>query len=311
MSVAVAAGYRDIGASSMAYIPTRYSGKLLKKVYERLVLSDITNTDYEGEISAQGDKVIIRSVPSITINDYVKGQNLVFEQPTSASVQLDIDKAKSWSFVTDAIDDKQTDLKKYTDQWTTDAAKQLATTLDAQVLGSVYADAEATNKGANAGYKTGGFDLGTEGGTAITLSKSNVLEYIVDCETVCDERSMPDDGRFMVIPPWMSGLIQKSDLKDAALAGDGQSVMRNGRLGMIGKFTLYKSNQLAISHDGSAADCTNILFGTKDAITFASQLTENTNVDNPFGFGRLFKGLQVYGFEVVLPRCLGVLFAKK
>jgi hypothetical protein len=311
MSVATAAGFRDIAATSMRYVPAIYSGKLLIKFYDATVLSEISNTDYEGEIKEQGDTVYIRSTPDITIRPYKKGQTLVHEQPTSAPVTLLIDQAKYWAFVTNKVDEKQTDIKSYVDKWTTDAAEQLKISIDTDILGAVYADVDSYNKGATAGRKSGNINLGVDGGTAVSLTKTNILDYLVDCGTVLDEQNIPETGRFFVLPPWAAGLIKKSDLKDASLAGDGTSIMRNGRLGMIDRFTLYSSNLLGTSADSGSVTCTHMLFGHKAGLTFASQLTENENLQNPYGFGRLYRGLQVFGYKVVKATAMGDLFAKK
>jgi hypothetical protein len=86
--------------------------------------------------------------------------------------------------------------------------------------------------------------------------------------------------------------------------------MRNGRLGMIDRFELFSSNLLATTADGTGNTCWNVIFGTKDGgISFATQLTENERLPNPFGFGTLYRGLQVYGYKVVLSKALGWLYA--
>jgi len=306
-----AAGIRNIGDSTMKYIPTIYSGKMLVKFYTNTVFGAIANTDYEGEIKAQGDKVEIRSLPDITINSHAKGQTLVYEQPEATPVSLDIDQGKSWSFATNIVDDAQTDIKDYAEKWGDVAQRQMKIAIDSDVLGNVYTDAADANQGTDSGAIAADIELGTDGGTSVTLAKTDVLEKIVDCGQVLTEQDVPEEGRWMVIPAWMCSLIMKSDLKDASLAGDGTSIMRNGRLGVIDTFTLYKSNQLPTSADGVAATCTFILFGTNHAITFAAQITENENLKNPNAFGTLFRGLQVYGYKVVKPEALGVLYAKK
>ena len=178
-------------------------------------------------------------------------------------------------------------------------------TLDTDVLGNIYTDVHASNTGATAGVVSGAFDLGTAGSPE-SVTKSNVLDYIVDCGTVLDEQNVPESGRWFIIPPWMAGMIKKSDLKDASLSGDATSIMRNGLLGTIDRFTLYSSNLLAGS--SSAQYC---LFGHKDATSFATQMTENKVQDNPNGFGMLHRGLQVYGYKVVKPEAMGVLIAAK
>jgi len=306
-----ASGVRNIGDSTMKYIPTIYSGKMLVKFYTNTVFGAIANTDYEGEIKAQGDKVEIRSLPDITISTHRKGQALTYEQPEATPVSLDIDQGKSWAFATNIVDDAQTDIKDYASKWGDVAQRQMKIEIDSDVLGNIYTDADSSNSGTSAGLISADIELGTDGGTSVTLAKTDVLEKIVDCGQVLTEQDVPEEGRWMVIPAWMCSLILKSDLKDASLAGDGTSILRNGRLGMIDTFTLYKSNQLPTSTDVGAATCSFILFGTNHAVTFAAQITENENLKNPNAFGTLFRGLQVYGYKVVKPEALGVLFAKK
>ena len=306
MAYPVAPGKVDIGSSTMNYIPVLYAGKLLVKYYDSTVLSVVTNTDYEGMIKKMGDTVYIRERPDMTIRNYVKGQTLVNEQPEATQTTLLIDKGKYWSFVTEDLDKVQTDIKNFIEEWTTDAAEQLKISIDTDVLGNVYADAAAANQGNTAGRLSGDIVLGAAG-TPFAADKTNILDKIVDCGTVLDEQNVPETGRFMIISPWMAALIKKSDLKDASLSGDATSIMRNGLLGMIDRFTLYNSNLLA----GDVTNGVNCIFGTTDAITFATQLTENKVLDNPNGFGMLHRGLQVYGYKVVKPEAMGTLLASK
>ena len=306
-----ASGIRDIGSTTMKYIPTIYSGKMLVKFYKNTVLGAIANTDYEGEIKNQGDQVEIRALPDVTINDHSKGQTLDYEQPESTAVSLLINKGKSWSFATNVIDDAQTDLNDYHEKWSEVAARQLKIEIDKDVLENVYDDAHSSNYGNSAGAISGDIELGADGGTSIELDKTNVIDKIVECGQVLDEQNVPEEGRWMVIPAWMTTLLLTSDLKDASLSGDGTSILRNGRIGMVDTFTLYKSNQLYSSTDGASDTATFILFGTKAAITFASQITENENLKNPNSFGTLFRGLQVYGYLTSKPEALGVLYGKK
>lgn len=56
--------------SEVNFIPTVFSKLLQAKFYKTSVLPAISNTDYEGEISSMGDKVVIRTTPAVTINDY-------------------------------------------------------------------------------------------------------------------------------------------------------------------------------------------------------------------------------------------------
>jgi hypothetical protein len=309
MSVEAVAGHPDYSTGGTSnFIPQLFSGKLITKFYSASVFPDISNTDYEGEIKDMGDSVTIRTVPDITINDYKKGQKLDYERPESPSVELLIDKGKYFGAVCDDVDKLQSDIPLM-DKWAEDASEQMKIAIDTGILADVYADASSDNTGQTAGAKSSAFDLGVTG-TPEAITKSNVLDYLVDCGTVLDEQNMPESDRFIVIPAWMAGLIKKSDLKDASLTGDGSSTLRNGKLGMIDRFMLYISNNLtAVSDSGTSSY--NMIFGHKSALTFASQLVKMETLKAESTFGELIRGLQVYGYKVVKPESMGVLYGYK
>jgi len=97
-------------ASTTKFIPEVWSGKLQAKFYKSTVLAEITNNDWEGEIKGQGDKVYIRSIPTITIRSYTKGMNLTNEVPTSTPIELNIDQGKYFSVVLDDVDAVQAEI---------------------------------------------------------------------------------------------------------------------------------------------------------------------------------------------------------
>ena len=229
-------------ASTTKFIPEVWSGKLQAKFYKSTVLAEITNNDWEGEIKGQGDKVYIRSIPTITIRSYTKGMNLTNEVPTSTPLELNIDQGQYFSVVLDDVDAVQADVKLM-DMFTNDASEQMKITIDTDVLNGVKTGAASTNKGATAGALSANINLGTTYATR-AISKTNVLDLILDMGQVLDESDVPETGRWLVIPSWMAALIKNSDLKQAYLTGDSQSPLRNGKLGMIDRFTLYVSNSL-------------------------------------------------------------------
>ena len=295
MALPVAGGHPQLSGIT---IPNAiWSGKLLVKFYEATVLGEIANTEYEGDIASQGDKVIIRTTPTITIRDYSKGGTLQTERPEPETVELPIDKGKYWQLVADDVDKFQSDYN-YIDDWTRDASEQLKITIDTQVLGTIYADAAAANSGNTAGAISSSYDLGSVG-TPFTLDKTNILDYIVNLGSVLDEQNVPESDRWVVLPVWACGMIKQSDLKDASLAGDATSIMRNGRIGMIDRFMIYRSNLLDV-----AGGNTNIIAGHKSGLTFASQMLNSETLRAESTFGTLVRGLQVYGYKVIKPESI-------
>ncbi len=101
-------------------------------------------------------------------------------------------------------------------------------------------------------------------------------------------------------------------LKDASLSGDQTSILRNGRVGMIDNTTVYKSRNLASVTDGTTSTTAwYCLGGHISAISFAAQLSKIQSTDIEKGFGKLVKGLEVYGYKVVTPKALSYLYADK
>lgn len=280
------------------FIPEIWSGKLIENFYDATVLAAISNTDYEGEIRQYGDTVNIRTTPEITIRDYVKGQALTVENPDKPKIQLVIDKGEYFACVEDDVDKVQADINLM-DTWTKDASERMKIKIDKRVLTDLLPGIAATNKGATAGEQSASFNLGTTASPlAVTkdgaLGTTPVIDLIVDMGTVLDEANVPEQGRYLVIPAKMAGLIKKSELKDASLSGDGTSLVRNGRLGMIDRFTVYVSHNLYVSSSKY-----NILAGHKMGFTFASQMTNMETIRSESTFGNIVRGLQVYGYEVI------------
>lgn len=272
------------------------------------MLTAITNTDYEGEIKGFGDKVIIRTIPNTLIKKYSKGMKLTYDTPESPPLELPIDQGLYWAFVVDHVDKYQADVPLM-DSWSRDASEQLKISVDTDVLSWLPDLSNASNRGVAAGKRTAGFNLGATS-APVGLTANNILEYIVDCGTVLDEQNCPQEGRYMVLPPIIVGLIKKSDIKDASLTGDGTSVLRNGRVGMIDRFTIYSSNLLATVAE-SAGTTYKIPFGHKMGATFATQITETETLKAESTFGDLIRGLMVYGRAVTKDAVIGRLYAYK
>lgn len=279
-------------AYSGNFIPELWSAKLIENFYDATVLAAIANTDYEGEIKSMGDTVNIRTTPDLTIRSYEKGMTLTVERPDKPKIQLVIDQGEYFAAIEDDVDKVQADINLM-DTWSRDASEKMKIKIDQNVLTGMLTGIAATNKGATAGRISADINLGTSG-APLAIDKTNVLDLMVDMGTVLDEANAPEAGRFIVIPAKMAGLVKKSDLKDASISGDGTSILRNGRLGMIDRFTVYVSHNLNLSSGKF-----DIVAGHKMGLTFASQMTEMESIRAETTFGNIIRGLQVYGYKVV------------
>jgi hypothetical protein len=290
------------------FIPEIWSGKLIEKFYKATVFAAISNTNYEGDIKNHGDQVHIFITPDITIREYKIGQSLTYERPGVTKEELDIDKGYYWGFSCNDVEKKQA-LIDYVSDWATDASEQLKVTVDAEILtyiGNISTPVvDSANTGSSAGNVAANINLGVSG-TPFSLTKANIVDKLIEAGQCLDEHNRPEAGRWFVLPAWAVSRLKSSDLKDASLTGDGTSPLRNGRVGMIDRFTIYSSNQVLKNTSDTAWSC---MFGDKNALTFASQILNNEMLRNPNDFGDLQRGLQVYGRKVVDDNGIGILYA--
>jgi hypothetical protein len=294
--------------SGVGYIPEIWSGKLIEKFYASTVLAAISNTDYEGEIKGHGDKVNIRTKPSITIRPYMADGNLQVERPQGAKIVLNIDQGQYFNTILDDVMKIQSDINLMS-MWSDDAAEQMKIVIDRAVLLAILGQADPKNRGSAAGKISSNINLGVTGTpltlvpTAPTTGQVDVLDAILRLGQALDEQNIPETGRWIVIPTWMATLVKRSDLRQAYLSGDAVSILRNGRLGMIDRFTVYTSNLLPVGPitgpPALAAGETAVYAGHQHGLTFASQMTNMETLRSEMTFGQLMRGLQVYGYKVI------------
>lgn len=292
-------------AYSGTFIPEIWSGKLIEKFYASTVLAAISNTDYEGEIRSHGDKVKIRTKPTITIRNYEAGLSLVVERPSSNIVELLIDKGKYFNTILDDVMRIQSDIDQM-GLWSDDAGEQMKIVIDTDVLLNILGQADAANRGVAAGAISGGINLGVTGTPVVLVPRNpavgevEIVDMLVRLGQVLDEQNIPEQGRWIVLPAWAAAMVKRSELRDASLTGDGASILRNGRLGMVDRFTIYASNLLPNGVAGGLAAGEWVIYaGHAHGLTFASQMTEMETMRSEHTFGNLMRGLQVYGYKVL------------
>jgi hypothetical protein len=189
--------------------------------------------------------------------------------------------------------------------WADDASEQMKIAIDSGVLRTIGAGVDSSNAGATAGAISGNINLGVTTSPLSLVARApgagetEVIDAILRMGQCLDENNIPETGRWAIIPSWMATMIKRSELRDASLTGDGTTMLRNGRLGMIDRFTLYSSNLLPSGvADSLAAGEVNIFAGHSHGLTFASQLTKMETLRAETTFGTIMRGLQVYGSKV-------------
>jgi len=318
----VASPFNTSPAYSGTFIPAVWSAKLNAKFYATSVMPELANTNWQGEISGMGDKVIIHTAPSITVSNYTAGSGVSYQAPTPDTQELVIDKGKYFAFQVNDVLAYQAQ-PNLIDVFSGDAAQQMRVAIDSNIIYNTFSGGAAANKGATAGAKSASYNLGTDA-APVVLTPNNVLATILAMASVLDEQNIPDGDRWLVIDPYTRQLLLQSPLAQAQLMGDSTSPVRNGLIGSIDRFKVYVSNQLPkaisgsstpwLSGDGSENSVTSssglkrraLIAGHKSAVTFASQITKMETVRNPNDFGDYIRSLNVYGFKVVKDTALSL-----
>lgn len=328
-------------AYSGSFIPTLWSRKMNAKYYVDNQLTEIVNTNWEGEIKAYGDTVRIRTSPTLTISDYeVGGGSGTPEVPVPIYQDFSINKGKKFHFAVNDVIEAQADLSLMS-MFMEDAAKQMKIAIADDVYFNTFLGtlkgatgtaatfgAATGNFGANAGVKSQALNLGTDA-VPVSVSganeASNLLNLILRMGAVLDEQNVPEAGRWLLLSPFDRQILLQSDLAKAYFTGDDTSVVRTGKIGMLDRFVVYVSNMLPRGAANKAwvsgqSDVTTgaaytdaadvarrmVVAGTKDAITHASQVVKTETLRNQHDFGDLVRGLTVYGRKVVKGEALTI-----
>jgi N4-gp56 family major capsid protein len=265
----------------------------------------VINHDWEGEISGAGDTVKINGISDPTITDYVKNTDLVAaETLTDTQRQLQITQAKAFHFYIDDVDKAQ-QRPKVMDNAMSRAAYRFSDITDQYVAGVMYAGAQTIN---NIGDNTSPIIA-----PAATSGPTGAYEQLVDLNTKLNEASVPRDGRFVIVPPWYEGVLNKDNrfiANDAASPVAGQPLL-NGQIGRAAGFRILVSNNVpTVAAPGGAPNQVprnKVVAGHAMATTFAQQINEVEAYRPERRFGDAVKGLQLYGAGVIEPAALAVL----
>jgi len=269
--------------------PDIVAGQLLARLNDALVFAQVSNTDYQGEITNMGQSVRIVEVGPVTIRDYTMGStaDITVEQLPTAAQVLQINQSKYYGFTIDDADNAQAKIKVLNDG-ITQAAWGLRDNIDAYIAGL---------------YLSAGVAIGGTATTGVDITSTNVMAYFMEAARRLDETNTPTMGRYAVVPPWLAhkatlaGIVQKT-------AND--EVFASGSIGRVYGFDVFSSNNISAL---SGTDRFPALFGYKGSISMAVQVLHSEIVRPSKQFVNLAKGLVVYGAKMTRPNNIGVLYA--
>lgn len=275
------------------FIPTIWSAKLLETLDKAHVYGNLVNRDYEGEIKNAGDKVRINTIGPVSIGDYTSNSDMLDPEELSGTQQeLVIDQAKYFNFQIDDIDNAQTN-PKLLESGVERAGYGLADVSDRFIAG-LYTGVAASNI------------IGSDA-SPIVATKADAYDYLVDLGVMLDEANVPSVGRWVVIPAFYHGLIQKDERFIGTGSANSDVIKRTGFIGEVNGFSVYKSNNVP----NTAGANYKIMAGYNGAISFAEQILKTEAYRMEKRFADAVKGLHVYGAKLTRPDGIAVLTVNK
>ena len=289
MAFTTAGGYGNLPNGNFSSVI--YSKKVQLAFRKKTVCSDISNSDYFGEISAQGDTVRIIKEPEISVSSYARGTQIQAQDLDDEDFSLVIDKANYFAFKIDDIEEAHSHVN-FMDLATNRAAYRLADQYDQECLGYVAgykqsalhenADAVNTTTNGTVAVSTAGTDelltsmklikgsfgnittgsagdhsvpvaARLPGATALPTATVSPVMMINRMGRLLDQQNVDRDGRWLVIDPVMMEILADEDSR--FMNGDfGQSgALRNGLvINQWNGFRVYVSNNLPSVGTGPA-----------------------------------------------------------
>lgn len=283
------------------FIPEIWANELQMALEKALVFAQpgIINRDYEGQITQAGDTVRINQIGDITVKAYTKNGSIdAPETLTGAQQVLEITEADYFNFEVDDIDKVQ-QRPKVMQAAMRNAAYQLRDEID-QFVAGMYVNAAAANL------------IGTTAAPMLPNNTAghaqNIFKLITLCRQALVKQNVATGGWWMIVQPELYTIMLNDDRFSKADASGTTMGLRNGQVGNIAGFTVLESNNVEYIANGDGShDVYKVMFGTSQAITFASQILKVEPFRPEDSFSDAVKGLHVYGGRVVRPECLGVL----
>ena len=260
-----------------AFVPEIWGGKLNAGLEKNCVMLQCVNRNWEGDIASQGDTVKIITPGDVTISSLDSSVSYSEIAPTSASLVIDQKKVFAFKINDVALAQANTDIME---GYLNKAKQAIEVEQDVYLLGK-HVDVASGNT------------LG--GTTAISLTASNIYSQFVQLAQILKNSSAITDGKkpWVVINPDIEALLlQSSQFTSSYQIAD--ETLRNGSIGRIAGMDVLVTPNLTATDSKI-----NVLAGTNDAITYASQLAKIEVLHDPDSFSDLVRGLYLYGAKTV------------
>ncbi|GAA3154456.1 hypothetical protein [Nonomuraea roseoviolacea] len=240
-------------AGTHTFVPTEWSNELLTQFDPLLVWASplVVNHDYEGDITAQGDRVVINGLIRPNVGRYNDVAGMTIEDLKTIEQYLDISQADYVAFYVRDIETVQV-AGALASPASLESIRALAASTDAFVGSTIAASATALPQ------------VDVSGLSASVAKGEALLEAIFDMMEKLDTGKVPADRYVVVSPKAKRYLLRAPDIANAAALGEAGATA-NGVVARLAGFTVVSTTAMPTGVD--------ILAGHRTYTTFASQFT--------------------------------------
>ena len=281
MAFSSASGYGNLPNGNFS--PVIYSKQVQLAFRKSTVVGEITNSDYFGEISAQGDTVRIIKEPEISVQAYTRGTNVTAQDLDDEDFNLTIDKSNYFAFKMDDIEEAHSHVNFM--QLATDrAAYRLKDQYDQDVLGYLAGftqsalhgspdTANTTVNGSKSVLTAGSDELLSSmkiikssfgnittasagdhsipltarmpGATSLPTATASPAMVVARMARLLDQQQVDTDGRWLVVDPVFMELLRDEDSRFMNADFGESGGLRNGLvINNFHGFRMYTSSNL-------------------------------------------------------------------
>ena len=290
------------GQTNEFFVPEIFSKKIQNFFRKSSVIEAITNTDYAGEISAFGDTVNIIKEPVITVAAYTRAASTSKQFLTDQELTLVIDKANSFKFIVDDIEERLSHIN-FASVGASSAAYTLKDTMDSEVLSAMFSGVSTSTPdhqlgGDGTGSAIANFTSGDPIDMGNGSSELSPLKIMARMARLLDDSQVPEEGRWFVAKPEFYEELADTDSK--LMSSDfnqGDGGVRNGLVasGQIRGFSMYKSSNVPATTNATG-QC---LGGHISSTATAQSILNIETLRDTDTFGDIVRGLHVYGRQVL------------
>ena len=262
----------------LAFKPELWSSTILRKL--KVITGMRTHSDYSfSEENKKKKKLHITRLGDTQIRNYTQGVDITFDEVNGDEVVLEITEQRYFGKYYDDIDAKQA-IAGAVEADMAETAQALALDADKFVAGKLLKAVEAGKVATN------------ETAIAENAKGDSVRDAIEEGLVTLYSKNVPANTK--VWGELSARMYSKMRTFITELATDNVELLKSGALARYNNVWLTIENMLPVK--------TNVRYNflrTGKALAFAEQINKVKAVEKENGFGQKFKGLYVYGAEVI------------